>query len=110
MLEALTMERERHDRHRSLVVVAMGTGKTVVAALDYARLLERRGEPLSLLFVAHREEILEQSSATYRAVLRDGSFGQKHGGGAVAANSHVFALIQSLHEDRLARIAPDAWN
>ena len=70
-----------------------------MAALDYARLLERRGEPLSLLFVAHREEILEQSSTTYRAVLRDGSFGQKHGGGAVAAGSDVFAMIQSPHED-----------
>lgn len=107
MLEALTNERERHDRHRNLVVAATGTGKTVVAALDYEQLLERHSEPLSLLFVAHRDEILEQSLATYRAVMRDGSFGEKHGGGAVAAGSHVFAMIQSLHADRLA---PDAFD
>ena len=31
-------ERTVHDRHRNLVVAATGTGKTVVAALDYARL------------------------------------------------------------------------
>lgn len=107
MLEALTNERERHDRHRNLVVAATGTGKTVVAALDYEQLLDRHGEPLSLLFVAHRDEILEQSLATYRAVMRDGSFGEKHGGGAVAGGSHVFAMIQSLHADRLA---PDAFD
>jgi len=110
MLEALTNEREPHDRHRNLVVAATGTGKTVVAALDYEQLLERHGEPLSLLFVAHRDEILEQSLATYRAVMRDGSFGQKHGGGAVATGPHVFAMIQSLHDDRLAQIAPDAFD
>ena len=32
------MEREVHDRHRNLVVAATGTGKTVIAALDYRRL------------------------------------------------------------------------
>jgi superfamily II DNA or RNA helicase len=36
MLEALTVERDRHDRHRNLVVAGTGTGKTVVAALDSA--------------------------------------------------------------------------
>ena len=78
MLDALTIERERHDRHRNLVVAATGTGKTVVAALDYRQLASRGGGDLSLLFVAHREEILRQSLATYRAVLRDGSFGELH--------------------------------
>ncbi len=72
MLEALTTERERHDRHRNLVVAATGTGKTVVAALDYRQLCEAAGRDLSLLFVAHRERILEQSLATYRAVMRVG--------------------------------------
>jgi superfamily II DNA or RNA helicase len=43
MLEALTIERDRHDRHRNLVVAATGTGKTVVAALDYRQLVEQRG-------------------------------------------------------------------
>src|SRR4051812_33074692 len=84
MLEALTIERDRHDRHRNLIVAATGTGKTVVAALDYRQLVERVGADLSLLFVAHREEILRQSLATYRAVLRDGSFGAIHGGGRIA--------------------------
>jgi HKD family nuclease len=50
MLEALTVERDRHDRHRNLVVAATGTGKTVVAALDYRQLVAQRGRDLSLLF------------------------------------------------------------
>ncbi len=42
MLERLMVERERHGRHRNLVVAATGTGKTVVAALDYRQLRARR--------------------------------------------------------------------
>lgn len=104
MLETLMVERARHDRHRNLVVAATGTGKTVVAALDYKQLRARAGRDLSLLFVAHRQEILEQSRATYRAVLRDGAFGEIHGGGAVAEGRHVFAMIQSLQADRIEQI------
>jgi len=110
MLEALTIERERHDRHRNLVVAATGTGKTVVAALDFRQLVERAGGALSLLFVAHRDEILRQSLATYRAVLRDGSFGEIHGGGRIAEGRHVFAMVQSLGEARLEQIAPDTFD
>src|SRR5262249_53234227 len=109
MLDALTIERERHDRHRNLLVAATGTGKTVVAALDYKQLVDRQGD-LSLLFVAHREEILRQSLATYRAVLRDGAFGEIHGGGRIAERRHVFAMIQSLQDARLEQIAPDAFD
>ena len=75
MLDALESERTVHDRHRNLVVAATGTGKTVVAALDYDRL--RKTLPRDrLLFVAHRREILEQSRRTYREVLADGTFGE----------------------------------
>ena len=61
MLDQLDTERQVHDRWRNLVVSATGTGKTVVAALDYRRLCEQRGRDLSLLFVAHRREILDQA-------------------------------------------------
>ena len=109
MLDALMIERERHDRHRNLVVAATGTGKTVVAALDYRQLRDRHGE-LSLLFVAHRQEILNQSLATYRAVLRRADFGEIHGGGRVAQGHHVFAMIQSLGEGRIENLSPDAFD
>ena len=97
MLDALEVERAVHDRHRNLVVAATGTGKTVIAALDYRRLCDRDGERPSLLFVAHREEILEQSLRTYREVLGDANFGELYVGGARPERwQHVFASVQSL--------------
>ncbi len=98
ILEALESERDLHGRHRNLVVAATGTGKTVVAALDYRRLVhEVYQRDLSLLFVAHRKEILHQSLRVYRNTMRDGSFGEAYVGGARPERwRHVFASIQSL--------------
>lgn len=109
MLDALMVERDRHDRHRNLVVAATGTGKTVVAALDYRALVDRYGD-LSLLFIAHREEILTQSLRTYRAVLRRGDFAEIHGAGRAASGRHVFAMIQSLQEGRIREIDPGEFD
>jgi superfamily II DNA or RNA helicase len=75
MLERLEVERARHGRHRNLVVAATGTGKTVVAALDFKALKAQLGDP-TLLFVAHRREMLSQALGTFRHVLRDNTFGE----------------------------------
>lgn len=100
MLEALDAERTVHDRHRNLLVAATGTGKTVVAALDYRRLAQQLGtpgEPPSLLFVAHRAEILRQSRRTFREVLKDRTFGELYVAGSRPERwKHVFASVQSL--------------
>lgn len=110
MLQRLEAERERHHRYRNLVVAATGTGKTLVAAFDYQRLRSRLQNP-SLLFVAHRREILSQSLAAYRAVLRDGSFGELLADGhRPAEGRHVFASIQSLAQTDLGDISPDAFD
>lgn len=111
MLEALAAERTLHDRHANLVVAATGTGKTVVAALDYQQLFSTLGHRPSLLFVAHRREILEQSLRTYREVLADGDFGELYVGGARPERwRHVFASIQSLSAFGVDNIAPDAFD
>ena len=104
ILEALEAERELRDRHHNLVVAATGTGKTVVAALDYRRLSEQHG-PLRLLFVAHRQEILQQSLRTYREVLNDGAFGEEYVAGRRPERwQHVFASVQSLSSYGVDRI------
>jgi superfamily II DNA or RNA helicase/HKD family nuclease len=109
MLEAIQAERVVHDRHRNLVVAATGTGKTVIAALDYRRLCEAWPGPRpSLLFVANRKEILEQSLRTYREVLADGSFGELYVGGTRPERwLHVFASVQSLTSYGVANLPPD---
>jgi superfamily II DNA or RNA helicase len=106
ILDELDAERTIHDRHRNLVVMATGTGKTVVAGLDYRRLREA-GKVDTLLFVAHREEILRQSQATFRHIMRDGTFGERLVRGARPESwRHVFASVQSLHEQRLEALDP----
>lgn len=112
ILEALDAERRQHDRHRNLVVAATGTGKTVVAALDYRRLVhETYGRDLSLLFVAHRKEMLEQSLRTYRETMADGSFGEAYVGGARPERwRHVFASVQSLSSYGAERLPADHFD
>ena len=96
MLDAIHAERETHGRHRNLLVAATGTGKTVIAALDYRRLCSGVEQP-SLLFVAHRREILEQALRTYREVLADASFGELYVGGVrPERGQHVFASIHGV--------------
>jgi superfamily II DNA or RNA helicase/HKD family nuclease len=111
MLDAILAERMTHDRHRNLVVSATGTGKTVVAALDYRRLSsEAGGDQPSLLFVAHRKEILQQSLRTYREVLADSTFGELYVGGARPERwRHVFASVQSLTAYGVDHIPADAY-
>ena len=95
ILEALRAERQRGHFH-NLVVAPTGTGKTWVSAFDYAQL--RRAGFERLLFVAHRNEILEQSQKVFRRVLGDEAFGERLVGGERPERwDHVFASIQSLH-------------
>ena len=105
LLEQIMLSRQQ-GHHRNLLVAATGTGKTVMAALDYLGLREILPRA-RLLFVAHREEILMQSRATFQQALRDPLFGELW----VAGNRpeqfvHVFASIQSLNASGLAHLEP----
>ena len=110
MLEKLAVERDRHHRFKNLVVAATGTGKTIVAALDYKRLRDKHGD-LRLLFVAHRQEILKQSLGAFRQVLRSGDFGELYVDGHRPDEwRHVFASIQSLAQVDLDQLDPSAFD
>jgi superfamily II DNA or RNA helicase/HKD family nuclease len=109
LLELLEVSRRR-GHHRNLLVAATGTGKTVMAALDYATLRARLPRA-RLLFVAHRAEILEQSRATFRHALREASFGELWvGGNRPTRFEHVFASIQSLDAADLDALAADHFD
>lgn len=110
MLEELEAHRTIHGRHRNLVIAATGTGKTVVAALDYKRMCSGSNRP-RLLFVAHRREILEQARRTYAEVLRDPNFGELLvDGHRPVHNTHVFASVQSLATTDLTTVDPKAYD
>lgn len=100
ILEALEAARLAGSR-RNLVVAATGTGKTVVAAFDYARFKKANPTNSRLLFVVHRKEILEQAQDCFRSVLRDFNFGELMVGGSTPRDwQHVFASVQSLRTAR----------
>jgi superfamily II DNA or RNA helicase len=111
ILDAIDAERVVHDRHRNLVVAATGTGKTVIAALDYRRLCQTGQQRPRLLFVAHRKEILDQSIRTYREVLADASFGETYVAGLRPERwDHVFASVQSLTSYGIENVPPSAYD
>ncbi|MEQ8263848.1 DEAD/DEAH box helicase family protein [Pseudohaliea sp.] len=96
ILQALAAEREAGSS-RNLVVAATGTGKTMIAAFDFARFRRTHPDTSRLLFVAHRKEILQQARDCFRSVLRDFNFGELLVDGQVPASwQHVFASVQSL--------------
>lgn len=102
ILEALERERSAHDRWRNLVIAATGTGKTVVAAFDFKRFFEQRKRQVRLLFVAHRQEILQQALGTFRNILRDQNFGDLQVGPFEATRlEHLFCSVGMLASRRL---------
>jgi len=110
MLEDLEAERSK-GYSRNLLVAATGTGKTIIAALDYKRLCEAAGRDLKLLFVAHRQEILMQSMRTYRDVMQDGTFGELYVGDHKPSEwKHVFASVQSLNSYGVRRLDPGLFD
>lgn len=108
ILDNLEAERIIHNRWRNLVVAATGTGKTVVSAFDYKRFLKENGTSGSnLLFIAHREEILRQSLACFRGVLKDPNFGDLYVGQYRGTqNTHLFMSIQSFNSSDWSQTTP----
>lgn len=109
LLEQVALAR-RAGHHKNLLVSATGTGKTVMAAVDYGRLRESLPRA-RLLFIAHREEILTQTLATFRHALRDYAFGELWVGRARPQRfDHVFASIQSLTANGLEHLERDHFD
>lgn len=109
LLEQIELARQQ-GHHRNLLVSATGTGKTVMAALDYAALRARLPRA-RLLFVAHREEILSKSRDTFRVALRDMAFGEEWVSGRRPVHfEHVFASIQSLAMADMGTLQPDHFD
>lgn len=99
ILDKLQAERDLHGKYRNLVVAATGTGKTVISAFDYKRFCEDNSKGTNkLLFIAHREEILKQSLACFRGILKNGNFGELWvGKNQPTQTEHLFMSIQTFN-------------
>lgn len=107
-LEALAaLERTRSEGHQAgLVVLATGLGKTWLSAFDTDRPEYRR-----VLFVAHREEILDQALKTFRRVRPLGRLGRFTGGGKEPEADVLFASVQTLSRvEHLRRFARERFD
>ncbi len=111
ILEKLDADRNVLEHKKNLIVAATGTGKTVIAAFDYKRFLQKHPKS-KLLFIAHRKEILEQSLACFRGVLMDMNFGDLFIGGNVPKDlGDIFASIQSLNSREIINnLDPDFYD
>lgn len=90
---------QQSGKRSALLVLATGLGKTVIAA-EYIRRQVEAGN--RLLFVAHREELIDQTARTLRraGVACDVEQGPRR---ASMAARVVVASLQSLQGARLAR-------
>tara|TARA_R110002073_G_scaffold7245_27_gene41482 strand:+ start:3292 stop:6378 length:3087 start_codon:yes stop_codon:yes gene_type:complete len=102
ILDVIAAEREVQNKYQHLIVAATGTGKTMIAAFDYARVARELGCKPRLLFIAHRKEILSQALAAFRCVLRDQNFGDLLvDGNQPEQYEHLFCSIQSYNSRTL---------
>ena len=112
ILDKQEAERTVRGYTRNLVV-ATGTGKTVISALDYKRFRKQNPDrPCRLLFVAHREEILKQSLYTFRAVLKDANFGELFVGNYKPESiDNLFLSIQTFNSQSFTeKTSPDFYD
>ena len=107
MLDALMVERDRHDRHRNLVVAATGTGKTVVAALDYRQLLDRYGRAVAAVRRSPRRDPRASRSLPTERSCGAATSARSSAAGRVARGHHVFAMIQSLRRFEASEHSPE---
>ena len=112
LLQELKAQREIHGNYRNLVVAATGTGKTIISAFDYKYFCdEHPNDANRLLFIAHREEILNQSLLKFRAVLKRMNFGEKFVGGSEPESyDYLFASIQTFNSRKVFELPEDYYD
>lgn len=102
-LEALKQTRAEGNR-AGLVVMATGLGKTWLSAFD-SEGFDR------VLFVAHREEILNQAMRTFRRIRPDADLGLYAGGQHDRHADVIFASVQTLSRtNHLRQFQPDRFD
>ncbi|KXT81502.1 DNA/RNA helicase of DEAD/DEAH box family [Streptococcus sp. DD11] len=102
-LKGLAAIRES-GKDRALVISATGTGKTFLSAFDVQQF-----EPERMLFIVHREQILQKSLKDFQKVLQfsDSEAMIYHFGADLAGKKYIFATIQTLSRDANLQLFPE---
>ena len=89
---------------RGLVVMATGLGKTYLAAFD-----ARQCNANKVLFVAHREELLNQAGRTFVRIFPDAKVGAFTGKTKDGDADFLFASIQTIGRERHLEMFPPEY-
>ncbi|HFI0038189.1 TPA: DUF3427 domain-containing protein [Streptococcus suis] len=106
-LEGLATVR-KNGAQKALVISATGTGKTYLSAFDV-----KQYNPEKMLFIVHREQILQKSLKDFQKVL---GFEDDEGciyksGMDISQKRYIFATIQTISRERnLQSFAPTFFN
>jgi len=86
------------QKDRALIISATGTGKTILSALDVQAV-----NPERLLFVAHREQILDRAITEFTKVLGapESDFGKISGSSRQTDRRYTFATVQTLSQQHV---------
>jgi superfamily II DNA or RNA helicase len=93
---------------KAIIISATGTGKTMLSALDV-----RAVNPRRLLFVVHREQILDRTIQEYQRVLQGSvdDYGKLTGAHKQADRRYIFATVQTLSQEHvLAGLPRDGFD
>jgi len=78
-------------KNKALLVSATGTGKTYISAFDV-----KKCAPERMLFLIHREKILDDAMESYKNVLGDRTSYGKYMGSIKENGNYLFASIRTL--------------
>lgn len=94
-MEKLALLRKKH-KDKALVVAATGTGKTYLSAFDV-----KQTKPARMLFLVHREEILEKAKESFGGVinLSKKKVGILSGNQKEGDADYLFATIQTMRNE-----------
>lgn len=82
---------------RALLISATGTGKTYASAFAM-----RHVNPIRVLFLAHREQVLKQSIRSYKRVFGSTkTFGLLSGNAREMDADYLFATMQTISKDQI---------
>lgn len=91
-LEKLS-ETRQYNNDKALIISATGSGKTYLAALDVKQV-----KPKRLLFIVHRENIVNNAMKSFRKIINDVEMGEFVGSRKNKA-PYLFATIQTISKD-----------
>ncbi len=84
----------KNNKKKALVVATTGTGKTYLTAFDVREL-----NPKRMLFIAHREELIQNAKKTFEKIIFGKSMGIFTGEKKESEKDFIFATVQSLNRN-----------